>query len=193
MRIGYGKADGTAMDDSEDTLIRRCQQGDTDAFGVLVKRYAGRATGAAVALVGNRPDALDVSQEAFVRAWRHIGSFRGQSTFFAWYSRILRNASMTWLRRRHNCRDVELVHDWSVPAGEADPAVLAEQNDQKRQLWQAILKLPTKHREIIVMRHFQDLSYREIAEVLEIPVGTVMSRLHSARQSLRTQLLGVRP
>jgi len=181
------------MDDSDDALIRRSRTGDTEAFGILVKRYAGRATSIALVLVGNYSDALDVSQEAFVRAWRHVGSFRGEATFFTWYSSILRKVALTCLRRRHRRRNVELVEACGVPAPGADPAVLAEHNEQTERLWQAILKLPTKHREIIVLSHFQHLSYKEIAHVLEIPIGTVMSRLHTAREALRAQLSGERP
>jgi RNA polymerase sigma-70 factor (ECF subfamily) len=179
------------MDESDDALIRRCRRGDTEAFGTLVKRYAGRATGLALVLVGNYPDALDVSQEAFVRAWRHIGKFRGDASFFAWYASILRKVSLTWLRRRR--KGVALVEAAAVPASGADPAVLAEQNEQAQRLWHAVLELPTKHREIIVLSHFQRLSYKEIADVLEIPIGTVMSRLHAARVALRAKLSGERP
>ncbi len=181
------------MDEPDEALIRRSQTGDTQAFGLLVKRYAGRATGLAVVLVGDYSDALDVSQEAFVRAWRHIRKFRGDSSFFAWYSSILRKVALTWLRRRHRRKDKEPAEACHEPASGVDPAVLAEQNERTERLWQAILRLPTKHREIIVLSHFQHLSYKEIAGVLEIPIGTVMSRLHAARQALRKELSGVYP
>ena len=181
------------MDASEDALIQRCQRGDTEAFGILVKRYAGRAIGVALLLAGNYPDALDVSQEAFVRAWRHIRSFKGESSFFAWYSSILRNASSSWLRRRRRRQDVELREAQAVPASGADPAVLAENNEERERLWQAVLQLPTRHREIILLSHFQHLSYKEIAGVLEVPIGTVMSRLHTAREALRARILGNQP
>ena len=126
------------MDDSDDALIRRCQTGDTEAFGLLVKRYAGRATGLALALVGDYSDALDVSQEAFVRAWRHVRKFRGDSSFFAWYSSILRKVALSWLRRRHRRKDVALEETCALPASGVDPAVLAEHNEQTERLWQAM-------------------------------------------------------
>jgi len=181
------------MDDSDDDLIRQAKTGDADAFGALVKRYAGRATAVALVLVGNYPDALDVSQEAFVRAWRHIRKFRGQSSFFAWYSSILRKVSFTWLKRRHRRHSVGLAEAGDVPASTPNPAAVIEHNEQSERLWQAILDLPTNHREIIVLSHFQHLSYKEIAHALEIPLGTVMSRLHAARAALRRQLSGERP
>ena len=180
------------MEHGEDDLTRRSQRGDPEAFGLLVKRYAGRATALAAVLVGNHADAVDLSQEAFVRAWRHIGSFRGHSSFFAWYCRILRNACFSWLKRRRRTGAVPLVDD-RYAAGAPDPAVLAERSDEIDRLWAAIFRLSTEHREIIMLAHFQDLSYKEMAAALEIPVGTVMSRLHGARKKLRTQLGGPQP
>jgi len=181
------------MGPSDDELIGQCQSGDAEAFGVLVRRYAARATRVALGLVGDHSDAMDISQEAFVRAWRHIRKFRGQSSFFTWYSSILRKVALTWLRRRWKNTDVDLMDASAVPAKGFDPAVLAERNEQAECLWQAVLHLPTKHREVIVLSHFEHLTYKEIAEVLEIPIGTVMSRLHAARKALRKQLTGEGP
>ncbi|MBN2293225.1 MAG: sigma-70 family RNA polymerase sigma factor [Pirellulales bacterium] len=96
------------MEPSDDKLVEQCQSGDTDAFGLLVRRYAGGATRLAMALVGDHADALDISQEAFVRAWRHIHQFRGESSFYTWYSSILRKVAYTWLRRRCKNTDHEL-------------------------------------------------------------------------------------
>jgi RNA polymerase sigma-70 factor (ECF subfamily) len=181
------------METSDDELIGQCQSGDADAFGVLVRRYAARATQVALGLVGDHADAMDISQEAFVRAWRHIRKFRGRSSFFTWYSSILRKVALTWLHRRWKNTDVDLMDASAVPAGGFDPAVLAERNEQAECLWNTVLHLPTRHREVIVLSHFENLSYKEIAEVLEIPIGTVMSRLHAARKALRKQLTGEGP
>jgi len=178
------------MEPADDDLIRQCKAGDTEAFGRLVRRYAGRATQVALGLVGDHADAMDVSQEAFVRAWRHIQKFRGESNFFTWYTSILRNVALTWLRRRLAHADVDLMDASAVPDGGIDPAVLAERSEQAERLWEAVLRLPTRHREMIVLSHFEQLSYREIAQVLEIPVGTVMSRLHAARKALRGRFTG---
>ncbi len=95
------------MDEREDTQIRSSRTGDAEAFGGLVKRYAGRATGVAFLLLGNRADAVDASQEAFLRAWRGLPRFRGESAFFPWYSAILRNVCREHLRRNHReaCRE----------------------------------------------------------------------------------------
>jgi RNA polymerase sigma-70 factor (ECF subfamily) len=181
------------MEPSDDELVGQCRAGDAEAFGVLVRRYAGRATRVALGLVGDHADALDVSQEAFVRAWRNIRTFRGEASFFTWYSVILRKLAMTSLRRRCRNTGVDLMNVSAVPAKGVDPAVLAERSEQAEHVWRAVLRLPTTHREVIVLSHFEHLPYKEIAEILEIPIGTVMSRLHAARKALRAQLTGEGP
>ena len=175
------------MDATEQALIRQCQAGDSEAFGRLVKRFAGRAIGAAYALLGNHDDALDASQDAFVRAWRNIRRFDGRSKFYTWYSTVLRNVCISRLRRKRH-RTVELELDPPGPAEQTDPSVLAERNERTEALWKAILQLSLHHREILVMSHFQGLSYKEIASELGVPIGTVMSRLHNARKGLRVLL-----
>jgi RNA polymerase sigma-70 factor (ECF subfamily) len=176
------------MIESEEALIRRCRQGDREAFGVLVKKHAGRAIRGAYMLLGNHEDALDASQEAFARAWRHIRRFRGQAKFYTWYSALMRNVCLSRLRRRRRHRTAELVEEPVGPRGEWDPSLLAERNERAERLWRAIGQLPVNHREIIDLSHFQHLSYKEIAETLAIPIGTVMSRLHHARKTLREVL-----
>ena len=175
------------MDPSEQALIRQCQAGDKDAFGRLVKRFAGRAVGAAYVLLGNREDALDASQDAFVRAWRNIGRFDGRSKFYTWYSTVLRNVCISRLRRkRHPTTGLEI--EPPGPSEQTDPSLLAERNERTERLWKVILELPLNHREILVMSHFQHMAYKEIAAALEVPIGTVMSRLHNARKALRERL-----
>ncbi len=176
------------MEESEVKLIRRCQTGDKDAFGAIVKRYAGAARGAAVLILGSYEDALDASQEAFVRAWRHIRTFDTEAPFYPWYAAILRNVCISKMRRRSGRRTVELVDGQARSSADSDPILLAERNERRDRIWRAIQALSPPHREIIVMNHFQGLSYKEIAAALDIPIGTVMSRLHAARQVLKSSL-----
>jgi RNA polymerase sigma-70 factor (ECF subfamily) len=179
------------MEENETTLIQRCQAGDKDAFGGIVRKYAALATGTAYAMLGCREDARDASQEAFVRAWRHIRRFRAGTSFRAWYGRILRNVCISRLRRRARRRTVALTDGHADGGSDADPTLLAVRTERSEHLWQAIRQLPIHHREVIVLNHFNGMAYKDIAEALGIPIGTVMSRLHNARQALREKLAGV--
>jgi len=176
------------VEESEESLIRRCQAGNTDAFGSLVKMYAGRAIGAAAVLLGGHDDAMDASQDAFVRAWRGMRGFRGTASFYTWYSSILRNVCLSRLRRRKEQQGEEGMAERLAASGDGDPSVLVERDEQSKRLWAAILRLPVHHREIIFMSHFQQMSYKQMAELLDVPIGTVMSRLHNARKALRKAL-----
>ncbi len=182
------------VEPTEENLISQAQAGDREAFGLLVKRYAGRAIGSASAILGDREEALDASQDAFVRAWRYICKYNGQAKFYTWYSTILRNLCITRLRKRKRQRTYVLAGDHPGPQpNQADPAALAQRNERAELLWQGVFGLSETHREIIVMNHFMHMSYKQISQELGIPIGTVMSRLHQARQALRRKLIGGRP
>lgn len=179
----------------DDEAIARCQQGDREAFGYLVQKYMRQAYYVALGLTGSHASALDLSQEAFIRAYRAIVKFDRTKVFFTWYYRILQNLCFNDKRNRSRHAipfsemDLDDVH--KLPDQSNDTEVIAEQNERKRAVWRAIESLAEKEREIIVLRDFQNLSYKEIAELLEIPEGTVMSRLYRARQMLRVKLEGV--
>ena len=175
------------MEEPDADLIERCQAGDRDAFAGIVKRYAGAARAAAVMLLGSHEDAQDASQEAFVLAWRHLRRFDNAARFYPWYSAILRNVCISRLRRRrHQTEELSESHG----SDDSEPVLLAESNERRERVWRAVLKLSQPHREIIVLSHFQDMTYKQIAESLSVPIGTVMSRLYNARQALRTELAG---
>ena len=141
-------------------------------------------------MLGNHNDALDASQDAFIRAWRNIRRFEGGASFYTWYSVILRNVCMDQLRRRKKGKHVELPDEHPAAQIKSDPVLLAENNEQTEQVWNAMLELPIKQKDIIIMSHFQGMSYKQIARHLNIPIGTVMSRLHNARKALRDRLAG---
>jgi len=178
------------MDATETALIRRCQAGEKEAFEPIVRKYAGRAAGAAAVLLGCPHDALDASQEAFVRAWRHIKRFDASRPFYPWYATILRNICRTRIRRRARRRTVPLADGHASPASDGNPVLLAEETERRRRLFDAILTLKPAFREIILLKHFHEMSYKEMADALDIPIGTVMSRLHHARRALREALGG---
>ena len=175
------------------TLIRRAQGGDRTAFGELVSRYMRRAYFAALGIVGSHDDALDASQEAFARAFRARRSIDPERPFYPWLYQILRRLCFNVGRdRKTRRRLLEQAGSWlaseASARGGADPSRAAERAELRDRVEEAIQALPAGQREIIVLREFEGLSYREIAEVTGIPIGTVMSRLHTARRSLATEL-----
>ncbi len=176
------------MKELEAALIRRCQAGDKQAFRGIVKKHAGAAVGVAFLLLGNYEDALEASQDAFVRAWRHIQRFDSRMAFYPWFASILHNLCVDRLRRHPKAATFQLTDAEAAPQVQSDPVLLAERSELRDRIWRTILQLSPSHREIIVMKHFQEMSYKSIAASLGIPIGTVMSRLYHARQALRQKL-----
>lgn len=172
----------------ERALILRCQQGERQAFEPLVKHYMRMAAAFALAWTGNREDALDLSQEAFVRAYRAIQRFDLSRPFYPWFHTILRNLCLNYLSRAARLHEIPLREDFEHAGRDPGPLAVVERNELRRTVWEGIRKLGAKDREILILREFQGLTYAEIAEVLDIPRGTVMSRLHTARQRLRARL-----
>jgi len=172
----------------ESALLLRCQQGDRASFDPIVLRYMRRATAFALGWTGSQQDALDLSQEAFAQAFRSIRSFDTARPFFPWYHRILKNLCLNHIAKASRRHEVPLVDDEEFEQDGVTPEQYAEREELRRQVWQALRRLEPVHREILILREFQQLTYAELAAVLEIPRGTVMSRLHEARQKLRLQL-----
>ncbi|HDQ00370.1 MAG TPA: sigma-70 family RNA polymerase sigma factor [bacterium] len=176
----------------EQTTILLCQKGDKESYGILVEKYMKRAYFSALGLVGNHEYALDLSQEAFIRAYRSIRKLDPERKFYTWYYQILRNLCFNYLRDRSrrarpfselSQRQLEQIAD-----DEGDVIVSLEKDQLKDRLWEALEKLKPDEKEIILLKDFQNHSYKEIAEILECPTGTVMSRLYYARKSLKAKL-----
>lgn len=150
-----------------------------------MNRYRQRAYGIALGLTGNHDDAMDAMQKSFIRIHRSLGRFRTGESFFPWFYRIVRNAALNQ-RRDQKRHQGEVPLEWvDRPDGRPDPLQEAEAADLKRKLWSGIQALPADLREVFVLYHFQGLKYREISLALDVPIGTVMSRLHAARLRLR--------
>lgn len=167
------------MDDAE--AIKRCQQGDREAFRHLVERYQKRAVSHAVAILFDRDDAEDAVQEAFIDAFQAIGRFDTSRTFYQWFYVLLRNRCYKLTAKRRlteNLDDVQLLA--------AQPATGA---DTRLALEKALRSLTYEEREIVSLKYFSGLSYDELAVHLQIPRGTVMSRLFNARQRLQRKLM----
>ena len=178
----------------EDLLLRRAQQGDSEAFGGLVQRYMRRAYRAALSLVGSPEDALDLSQDAFARAFRARRRLDPQRPFYPWYYQILRRLCFNFVRdRMRRSAKLEGAASWLRSSARQKQSALrpdrrAEIEDLRRRLEAAIQDLPDRQREVFVLKEFEGLRYREIAQLAGIPIGTVMSRLYSARQRLAQAL-----
>ena len=170
------------MSDDEG-LVRRCQQGDPEAFEELVVRHQRVLFNVALRLLGSYEDARDATQTAFVKAYQHLGTFDPGQRFFSWIYRILKNECLNVLRARRPSQPVPL--DW--PAAAVPDTLESAQRDRAVQT--AILALTTEYREVLVLRHFTELTYEEIAGVLGVPVKTVKSRLYTARQRLGELLM----
>lgn len=170
------------MDDAE--AIKRCQEGDREGFRHLVERYQKRAVAHAVAILFNRDDAEDAVQEAFIDAYKAIGTFDTSRTFYQWFYVLLRNRCYKTTARR---RPTESLDESLLVASQPGIA-----DDTKFALEKALHSLTREEREIVLLKYFSGLSYDELATHLQIPRGTVMSRLFYARQRLQGKLIGMR-
>ena len=161
----------------------------TTAFEAIVRKHMKSAYFIALGLVGNHEDALELSQEAFFRAFRNFKQLHAKGKFFPWFYQILRNLCFSHLRKRRRKTDSLDEFDGAQIETDVndnfDPEAVAERNESKDQLWKAIGQLDDRHREVIVLRHFQNLSYEEMANVLFCNKGTVTSRLYYARKRLK--------
>ncbi|MFC2075831.1 RNA polymerase sigma factor [candidate division KSB1 bacterium] len=178
------------LEPSDEELMVRIATGDVRALEILVSRHREKAYRLALGITGDRGTAMDASQEAFIRFYRSAGRFRSEKKFFSWFYRILRNRALTEVNKRKRRSEETVGLDFPF---QPDQAESPEATDLKRTVWDAIGRLPEDSREIIVLRHFNGLSYAEIAEALSLPAGTVMSRLHTARRRLRDELEGEFP
>ncbi len=174
---------------SRETL-REWRNGSVKAFEVIVQATMRRAYAIALGLLGNAEDARDVSQEAFIAAHRARKRFDAERPFFPWFYRILRNRCLNFIQMRSRRREVSMDVLAERIDQRAPPDREIIRKEQREMVWRAIFTLTPDHREVIVLRNFQDFSYREIAEALGISEGTVMSRLFYARKALAKALRG---
>lgn len=178
--------------------MERCRQGDSEAFERLVKKYYERMVTTAYGVLRRQEDAVDVVQSAFLKAYQGIASFSGKSSFSTWLYRIVLNQAIDWKRRAVRREAVSLsadvegkepqVDQQRLPQPVEDPRQAAFAGEAEARLEQCLESLSPEHRQAILLREVQGLSYQEIAEIMGCRVGTVMSRLHYAREALRAKL-----
>ncbi len=197
----HGDADRTGPPtlDADREAVRRCLDGDAEAFGVLVERYQDRIFNACVRIVGDRETAGEMAQEAFLRGFERLRTFREGSRFSTWLFAIAINQCRSELRRRKTkkhrpplsldaARADREGTGYEPPSREPAPGVAIERREMRRRLERELAALPENYRVPVVLRDVEEMSYEEIAEVIEAPVGTVRSRIHRGRLILRERL-----
>ncbi len=194
---------GVTSPADEAELLRQAVSGEREAFGQLVERYQDRVYNLAFRLTGRHHGALDLSQEAFVKAFAAIGRFRGESGFFTWIYRIVLNVHMNRERslagkaekKTLSLNPTSSYGEENLPieptgGGGIDPSRPAEERERAEAIQQALLRLD-EEQQVVLLRDMEGLSYEEIAGILKVPAGTVKSRLHRARENLKSRLKGI--
>jgi RNA polymerase sigma-70 factor (ECF subfamily) len=182
-------------------LVQRVQAGDSAAFRALFDKYHRRAFAVAMGVVKNEDDALDAVQNAFVKVHKNIHKFQGSSSFYTWLYRIVMNVSIDHVRKTSRRKtldfDERALHEESEVAGDgalvphvtnANPGKAVLRRELGEAIQAALAELPEHHRAVIVLREVEGMSYEEMAEALEVPKGTIMSRLFHARKKMRVAL-----
>jgi RNA polymerase sigma-70 factor (ECF subfamily) len=177
----------TILEVSDAELVSRAQSGDRNAFSELVSKHARGVMNVVYRMCGDALIAEDAAQETFIRAWQNFSSYRPQTPLRNWLYRIAFNAGMDMLRKEKRIlpNDIDDLHLEDAQPG---PEILVLQQERTALVQKAILSLPDASRAVLVLREYEGLSYHEIADALDIPVGTVMSRLNYARKALKEKL-----
>jgi RNA polymerase sigma-70 factor, ECF subfamily len=188
------KQEHTALGDEK--LVRLAQRGDMRAFEELVARHRDKIYARAFSMVRNEDDAVDLSQEAWVKAWQRLKQFQGESSFVTWMTRIVINLCLDHLRKakRHRAESIELMDEESggverqMPVVQINPTEGLERGEIRQRIDKALGQLSYEHRTVLVLHEFEQLEYKEIAKRMQCSIGTVMSRLFYARRRMANLL-----
>jgi RNA polymerase sigma-70 factor (ECF subfamily) len=172
---------------NEIELVTQAQRGERNAFNELVRIHAQGVMNVVYRMCGDAQVAEDAAQETFIQAWQHLASYRPQTSLRSWLYRIAVNAATDMLRKEKRILP-NALEDLHLQDPQAGPEALFVQQERTSLVRKAILSLPDASRAVLVLREYEGMSYHEIAAALDIPVGTVMSRLNYARKSLRDKL-----
>lgn len=181
---------------SDAAIVKRVQNGDVQAYNILVLRYQHKVCEIANKFVNNRADAGDIAQEAFIKAYKAIGSFRGESSFYTWLYRIVVNAAKTYLESNSRHRyyvdvdapEFESQDTQGVLTSQESPDRLIESEELEQVISKALAELPEDLRTAITLREIEGMSYDDIALVMKTPIGTVRSRIFRARQFIEERM-----
>ena len=172
----------------DDQLITRTLEGDREAFGDLVRKYQDRLYNGMVQVLRNEAEAEDTVQEAFILALTKLDSFRGKSGFYTWLFRIAYNTAISRIRKRKPTTSLEnqaTQTELQLPSNQPGPDAGLVERERAEVLMQALEQVSDEHRQILILREMEEMDYSAISDVLELPVGTVRSRLHRARLQLK--------
>ena len=179
---------------TDEQLVELAVSGDSEAFGEIVKRWERKIFALCFGMLGREDDARDAAQETFIAAYRNISNFRGEAKVSSWLHRIGVNQCLT-TKRRARTRSEEFLDDEAgdnerifVAPAHRSPARTTEQTERLTIVRQAVSSLPTDLRQVIVMKEFEEMTFQEISETLELPLSTVKSRLYTALRQLRMKL-----
>jgi RNA polymerase sigma-70 factor (ECF subfamily) len=188
------------LEESDVNLVKRINNGDKEAFRALVEKYQRKVFSIAYGMVHNREDAMDLTQDAFLKAFYNLGRFEGSSSFYTWLYRIVVNVCIDHIRRSGKRFNVDyddtILRDTEVDGNDhilpstlgVNPVRVYGRKELLEQIGKALDDLSPIHRQAIVLREIEGLSYKEMADVMGVSKGTVMSRLHHARKNLQMRL-----
>src|SRR5213594_1242056 len=188
--------DRSSADDP--ALVRGAQKGDMTAFEELVARHRDKIYARAFSMMRNEEEAIDLSQEAWVKGWQRLKQFQGESSFVTWMTRIVINLCLDQLRKqkRHRAESIELMEEESggverqMPVVTVNPTEGLERRELRQRIDKALAQLSVEHRTVLVLHEFEELEYKEIAKRMQCSIGTVMSRLFYARRKMANLLAG---
>jgi RNA polymerase sigma-70 factor, ECF subfamily len=183
---------------ADELLVKAAKRGDMLAFEELVARHRDKIYARAFSMMRNEDEALDLSQEAWVKSWQRLKQFQGESSFATWMTRITINLCLDQLRKnkRHRAESIEVLDEESggverqMPVVEVNPTEGLERTEVRKRIDEALGKLSAEHRTVLILHEFEDLEYKEIAKRMECSIGTVMSRLFYARRKMAALLAG---
>ncbi len=180
---------------TDEQMVERARAGDREAFGEIVKRWQRRIFALAYGMLGSHDEANDVAQETFFSAYRNLHNFRGEAKVSSWLHRIAVNQCISRQRGRKVRREAPLDPDaafseaeFAAEAHAASPARVAESRAVAKDVQQAVSSLPTELRQVVVMKEFEEMTFQEIADALDLPLSTVKTRLYTALKQLRMKL-----
>jgi RNA polymerase sigma-70 factor (ECF subfamily) len=185
---------------SDEALVKEAQKGDMDAFGELVVRHSDKVYARAFSIMHNEDEAIDLSQEAWVKGWQRLKQFQGDSSFLTWMTRIVINICLDYLRKqkRQKAESIEALDEEvggverQMPVMVVNPSEGLERSELRERIDKALAQLSHEHRTVLVLHEFENLEYKEIAKRMGCSIGTVMSRLFYARRKLAALLAGWR-